>query len=57
MLHIYEEISGPAVILKINTLRPPQRDYRDLLGRIIKRGMIYLLVLVAACGFFRTRFI
>jgi signal peptidase I len=55
MDQIYETTtSDTAMILKINTPPPPpRRDYRLLLGRLGKQGLIYLIIFAAAYGFFR----
>ena len=51
MLNIYDEISGPAKILR--TKSPGQRkyDWHGLPRRLAKQGLLALLVLVAAYGF------
>jgi signal peptidase I len=54
MDQIYETNTDTAMILRINTPpTPPRRDYRRLLGRIVKQGLIYLLIFAAAYGCFR----
>lgn len=53
MHHIYDEISGPAKILSVKTTARRRRDWRGLPRRMVKHGWSFLLVLVAAYGFFQ----
>jgi signal peptidase I len=53
MLNIYDEIAGPAKIIRTKINWQPRRDYWGLLGRLVKPSLVYLLVAVVAFGFFR----
>lgn len=53
MLFIHEEISGPSKVLRMRSPGSRKRHYLGRLGWIVKQGVLCLLVVGVAYGFFR----
>jgi len=53
MHHIFVEMSGPAEAMEVKTPSRWQGDWRGLPRRVIRHALSYLLILVAAYGFYQ----